>query len=68
MCQQKEWWAQELLERGALPNLPPELDGIDEFLIGLDRAKKLKLELMEERKNFVVRHTEAFQSHSFSLC
>lgn len=72
-CQQREWWAQELRERSALPNLPLELtniimDGVDDFPIGLDRAKELRLELMEERKGFVVRHTEAFQSEYFSLC
>jgi hypothetical protein len=64
---QKEWWAQELLEMGTLLDFPPDLvttiqvmDGGDEFPIGLDRAKELRLELMDERKNFVVRYTEAF--------
>jgi len=72
-CQQKAWWAQELLKNGVLLNLPTELaniiiDDVDDFPIGLKQAKGLRLEVMEERKNFVIRHTETFQSDTFSLC
>lgn len=60
-CQQREWFAQEG-KRTALSELG------DGFLMGLERAKELRLELMEERKGFVTRNSEAFESESFSLC
>jgi hypothetical protein len=72
-CQQKEWWAQELWANGAFATLPSEMqkevvDNVDEFPIGLEEAKELRLELMEERKNFVQVHDEEFHLETFSLC
>ncbi|KDR70090.1 hypothetical protein GALMADRAFT_1351644 [Galerina marginata CBS 339.88] len=43
------------------------LEDVD-FPISLEEAKKLRIELMEERKQFVVKHGAAFQSSTFSLC
>jgi len=72
-CQQKEWWAQELQANGVFSTLPDEMvkevvDNVDEFPIGLDEAKGLRLELMEEREKFVQRHDLHFESTTFSLC
>jgi len=72
-CQQKEWWKQELYATAVLPKLPPELlsevvNGVEEFPIGLDEAKRLRLELMEERKKFISKHEDYLQSVTFSLC
>ena len=56
-----------------IKDLPLEIqdhvyDGV-EFPIGLAEAKRLREELMEERKSFVVRHAKAFEaSTTFSLC
>lgn len=43
------------------------LTGVD-FPISLKDAKALRLELMEERKHFVIKNNEAFEEASFSLC
>ena len=44
------------------------LDGVD-FPISLEEAKVLRLDLMEERKVFVVKNDKAFaESATFSLC
>lgn len=72
-CQQKEWWAHELRAKGVFSMLPNELvkevmDNVDDFPMGLEEAKKLRLELMEERKGFVRRHDVQFESATFSLC
>ncbi|KAG5645508.1 hypothetical protein DXG03_005918 [Asterophora parasitica] len=76
-CQQKEWWAEKVVaERkhaNAIAELPLELreqifGDVDDFPIGLDEAKELRLELMEERKRWVVTHGEEFEQHEFSLC
>jgi hypothetical protein len=72
-CQQKEWWAQELQSERVFPKLPNEMlrevvENVQEFPIGLDEAKELRLELMEERKIFVQKHDEKLESVTFSLC
>ena len=79
-CQQMEWWAEEVLKDNGnvdkgrdLSILPPELQEmvfkeVMEFPIKLEDAKELRLELMEERKVFVVKHSEAFEAVTFSLC
>jgi len=41
---------------------------VEEFPISMDEAKKLREELMEERKVFVVDSVRAFEQHTFSLC
>jgi hypothetical protein len=72
-CQQREWWAQEILGHGQFRKLPAEiLDDIirhvEEFPMGMEEAKELRLELMEERKVFVKKHDGQFTSEAFSLC
>jgi hypothetical protein len=72
-CQQREWWAQEILGHGLYHKLPAEIQNeiihhVDDFPIGLEEAKELRLELMEERKAFVKRHDGQFTSETFSLC
>jgi len=72
-CQQREWWAQEILGHGLFRTLPVEIQNelichVEEFPIGIEEAKKLRLELMEERKAFVKRHEDQFMSEAFSLC
>ena len=59
--------------KAAITAVPIELqDGILEdvdFPFSLKDAKALRLELMEERKDFTLRHGETFEkSISFSLC
>ena len=72
-CQQKEWWAQEVQAQEAFPKLPNELvdevmNSVEDFPISLAKAKELRVELMEERKNFVTEHDEQFEAVKFSLC
>ncbi|KDR70069.1 hypothetical protein GALMADRAFT_76694 [Galerina marginata CBS 339.88] len=78
-CQQQEWWWEEPASASsAFPDklnvagLPLELQDhilqdVD-FPISLKKAKELRLELMEERKQFVVNHGAAFENSTFSLC
>jgi hypothetical protein len=72
-CQQKDWWMEELREQHVFPKIPVEIvqdvvDKVDEFPIGMDEAKSLRLELMNERKYFVRQHDELFHQDTFSLC
>jgi Protein of unknown function (DUF4246) len=72
-CQQKEWWEQELRAKGVFGKLPNEMqneimDHVEEFPISMDEAKQLRIELMEERKSFVLRQDGHFHLDIFSLC
>lgn len=73
-CQRKDWWIEAVQQQGGtLPSLPAELrnhvfEDVDDFPIGLDEAKALRLELMEERKSYVKLQDEIFQEEQFSLC
>lgn len=73
-CQQRDWWSEHIQrEKSAISNLPVELQDhvfgqVEDFPLSLKEAKELRLELMEERKNFVVLHDEEFKQHTFSLC
>ena len=57
-----------------IQELPLELqdqvyDRVEEFPISLAEAKRIREELMDERKQFVLEHTKAFEvSMTFSLC
>jgi hypothetical protein len=71
--QQHHWWVEEAANEEPLLKLPPELRNeiarhASDFPIGMEEAKELRLELMEERKNFVQHHGAAFEKHTFSLC
>lgn len=72
-CQQREWWAQEIRRRGLLRTIPTEIQNevirnVADFPMGMEEAKELRLELMEERKAFVNMHDNTFMSETFSLC
>jgi len=41
---------------------------VDDFPIGLEEAKEIRLRLMEERKHYTVKQGEAFTAYEFSLC
>ncbi|KAK2764408.1 hypothetical protein FQN54_009102 [Arachnomyces sp. PD_36] len=69
--QQREWWGDHI--RPVMSVLPAELQdsvikAVDDFPIGIEEAKEIRLRLMEERKNFVVHHTKEFGRGHFSLC
>ncbi|KAF5354276.1 hypothetical protein D9756_007047 [Leucocoprinus leucothites] len=70
----RDWWAEMVLKSNVLQKLPPELRDLvvkdsDAFPIDLDRAKELREELMEERKEYVIGYQEHnFKSVSISLC
>ncbi|KAH6909366.1 hypothetical protein BKA70DRAFT_1426493 [Coprinopsis sp. MPI-PUGE-AT-0042] len=75
--QQLAWWRKALHQddkKMPIKDLPLELqdhvyDGVDEFPISLIEAKRLREELMAERKAFVLQHSKAFEaSTTFSLC
>ncbi|KAF8993787.1 hypothetical protein BDQ17DRAFT_1252472 [Cyathus striatus] len=71
-CQRKDWWREELDARKSLGKLPPELTSLVakdvDFPYAMEKAKELRLELMEERKAFVVEHDGVLHSERFSLC
>jgi hypothetical protein len=73
-CQRKDWWMEAISQQeGPISGLPAELqkevyDNVDEFPLGLEEAKELRLELMEERKAFVDTQTGVFETNQFSLC
>jgi len=74
--QQKDWWSEEVLKNlgvDGLGKLSTELkekifDNVDDFPIGIDEAKQLRLKLMEERSKYVVQQKELFEANEFSLC
>jgi len=81
-CQQQDWWWKETysqadkispsLNKSGVANLPVELqdhvlEDVD-FPISLEKAKELRLELMEERKEFDINQGSAFESITISLC
>jgi Protein of unknown function (DUF4246) len=71
--QQRDWWSEEVLSTGVFDRLAKELQdktfkSVDNFPIGLDEAKLLRLELINERKDFVVKQNNVFNSFTISLC
>ncbi|KAJ2912666.1 hypothetical protein MD484_g7746, partial [Candolleomyces efflorescens] len=81
-CQQLDWWKQANIaqslgappsSRNLLQSLPVEVqdqvfDQVDGFPISLEEAKELRLELMEERKTFVLANEKLLDNRTFSLC
>ncbi|KAK6334544.1 hypothetical protein TWF730_003758 [Orbilia blumenaviensis] len=73
--QRKDWW-EELLNADSgkrLNRLPQELrdmivNNVEEFPMKMEDAKKLRLELMEERKTFVTNQNRQLQENIFFLC
>lgn len=72
-CQRQDWWREAVdEEKTMLDKLPLEVHNnifsqVD-VPVSMGHAKKLRLELMDERKQFVVRQDEDFKSLTFSLC
>ncbi|MCJ1399937.1 hypothetical protein MMC11_003140 [Xylographa trunciseda] len=71
--QQKHWWGAELSRTGVFGRLPTELqtqiiDDVEDFPIGTDEAKKLRLKLMNERKSFARSQECSLNSFQFDLC
>lgn len=76
--QQKDWWAEQVekdaisSEKG-LAKLSTDLREqvfreVDEFPIGMEEAKELRLKLMEERKVYIQEHDYQLDRMAFSLC
>ncbi|KAF7979915.1 hypothetical protein HWV62_40318 [Athelia sp. TMB] len=75
-CQRRDWWGEELERSRALPGkLPLEMkqeilsnmeDG--DFPMSFKEAKKLRMELMEERKRYGGMQDRQFSDAFFSLC
>jgi hypothetical protein len=76
--QQRDWWAEEVVKefnkgKTGLGKLSTELkekvfEAVDDFPVGIEEAKRIRLQLMEERSVFVVKHKDAFEQTEFSLC
>lgn len=72
--QQREWWAERANADLDPLNLPQELN--DEIIkhaerewpMGMEEAKKLRLELMEERRVYVGENNERMEEVQFGLC
>ncbi|KAF8647115.1 hypothetical protein AX16_006947 [Volvariella volvacea WC 439] len=80
-CRRRDWWSEEVLKDGMgvvgndgkVKDLPVELqqlvvEKVEEFPIGMEEAKNIRLELMEERKVFVMEYGKAFTIIKISLC
>lgn len=75
-CQQRDWWRDYILQIGTgLDRLPVELQdavfegvsGMDAFPFDLDHAKDLRLEVMNERREFAIKQDRAFEGLIFRL-
>ncbi|KAM6491104.1 Protein of unknown function (DUF4246) domain containing protein [Amanita muscaria] len=73
-CQRKDWWRQATKEQETLlGKLPLELkdnvyEMVEDFPISMEKAKEVRLELMDERKEFVIKPDDYFNYTTFSLC
>jgi hypothetical protein len=73
-CQRKDWWRRAIKEQETLlGTLPLELkdnvyEMVEDFPISMEEAKEVRLELMDERKEFVVKQDDYFNYTVFSLC
>ncbi|KKZ62579.1 hypothetical protein EMCG_02988 [[Emmonsia] crescens] len=72
-CQRRDWWAEQVPWANVTGRLPPELSDevvshLNDFPISMEDAKKLRLELMEERKEVVMMQNSDMEAISFSLC
>ena len=70
--QQKDWWAGVIREKRKLGELPMELmqlvvDDVADFSISLEEAKKVREELMEERRAFVENVNAEYESKEFNF-
>jgi hypothetical protein len=71
-CQRKDWWREDIGPRFGviLPREGRDLvfEGVNEFLIGLEEAKEIRLQVMEERKAFVLDLVAGLEEEGFSFC
>lgn len=70
--QQKDWRAEAIREKSKLGELPMELmqfvvNDVDDFPISLEEAKKVREELMEERRAFVKDVNVEYESEEFNF-
>lgn len=71
--QRRDWWEKSMANINRPNKLSAELqedlvNNIEHFTIGMDKAKQIRLELIEERKNYSVKQNELFEAPEFSLC
>ena len=71
-CQRKDWWREEI-GGGFDTVLPRELGdlvfgAVEDFPIGMEEAKEIRLQLMEERKASISDQDQQFEEDIFSLC
>jgi hypothetical protein len=78
--QRRDWWSEAILQDfsgqkrdHAFGKLSQEIcdqvfESVNDFPIGMDEAKEIRLSLMEERKQYVSYFDAGFNSETFSLC
>ncbi|KAJ2851732.1 hypothetical protein IWW36_000877 [Coemansia brasiliensis] len=70
--QQRDWWFDEIVEKGALNQVPllvqENISRHIDYPISLEEAKKLRLQLMEERSNNNDSAGESMFAPNFYLC
>jgi hypothetical protein len=76
--QQRDWWSEGVSSAfaktgEALGMLSAELkdkvyQAVDDFPIGMEEAKEIRLKLMDERKSYVMDQTRSFEKNEFNLC
>ncbi|KAL1618746.1 hypothetical protein SLS56_010437 [Neofusicoccum ribis] len=71
--QRKDWWFDVLRENGSLQAFPEELaqhinDDVEDWPMGMEEAKVLREELMEERRAYIPKVENTVYSQEFSFC
>lgn len=72
-CQRRDWWSEEIRKTNIFEKLPAEVgmeieNMVEDWPIGMEEAKKMREELMDERKVFVDSNNDWFSSTTFFLC
>lgn len=77
--QRKGWWEEEVVaatvggQGNNIGKMPVELqgmvfEGVEEYPISMEKAKQLREDLMDERKEFVISNSKEFGARTVSLC
>ncbi|KAL8966299.1 MAG: hypothetical protein Q9183_003432, partial [Haloplaca sp. 2 TL-2023] len=72
-CQRRDWWSRDIRQKvPVLRRLPVEIfdiimDMIPDFPISATKAENVRMEMLQERKQFTEQHTKAMLSHKFNL-
>ena len=70
--QQRQWWTRKIDQIEALSRLPPELKEIVykdvDFPLSVEQAKRVREELMEERRAQHDSCLESWQNYDYSFC